>query len=53
MGMVLLMVGVRQSYAKNTAEAELIKQYEFMYRIFRTRVGALTMPRATPTSGAS
>ena len=35
MGVVLMMVGVRQSYAKNTAEAELIKQYEFMYRIFR------------------
>jgi hypothetical protein len=35
MGAVLLMVGVRQSYAKTTAEAELIKQYEFMYRIFR------------------
>jgi hypothetical protein len=26
---------VRQSYAGSTAEAELIKQYEFMYRIFR------------------
>jgi hypothetical protein len=35
MGVVMLMVGVRQSYAKTTAEAELIKQYEFMYRIFR------------------
>jgi hypothetical protein len=35
MAAVLLMVGVRQSYAKSTAEAELIKQYEFMYRIFR------------------
>jgi hypothetical protein len=35
MGIVMLMVGVRQSYAKTTAEAELIKQYEFMYRIFR------------------
>ena len=35
MGVVLLMVGIRQSYAKTTAEAELIKQYEFMYRIFR------------------
>lgn len=34
-GMVLLAVGVRQSYAKSTAESELIKQYEFMYRIFR------------------
>jgi len=35
MGVVLLMVGIRQSYAKATAEAELIKQFEFMYRIFR------------------
>ncbi len=35
MGVVLLMVGIRQSYAKTTAEAELIKQYEFMHRIFR------------------
>ena len=35
MGCVLLAVGVRQSYAKGTAEAELIKQYEFMARIFR------------------
>jgi hypothetical protein len=35
MGVVLLMVGIRQAYAKTTAEAELIKQYEFMYRIFR------------------
>jgi hypothetical protein len=31
----MLMVGIRQSYAKTTAEAELIKQYEFMHRIFR------------------
>ena len=35
MGCVLLAVGVRQSYAKGTAEAELIKQYQFMGRIFR------------------
>ncbi len=34
MGCVLLMVGVRQSYAKSTAESELIKQYEFMQRTF-------------------
>jgi hypothetical protein len=34
MGCVLLLVGVRQSYAKSTAESELIKQYEFMHRIF-------------------
>ena len=33
-GCILLLVGVRQSYAKNTAESEVIKQYEFMRRIF-------------------
>jgi len=35
LGCILLLVGVRQSYAKSTAESELIKQYEFMHRIFR------------------
>ena len=35
MGIVLLLVGVRRSYAQSTAESELIRQYEFMYRIFR------------------
>ncbi|HET7202673.1 MAG TPA: hypothetical protein VFI92_04840 [Steroidobacteraceae bacterium] len=35
LGVLLFVVGLRQSYAKSTAEAELIKQYEFMYRIFR------------------
>ena len=35
MGCVLLLVGVRKSYAQGTAESELIKQYEFMYRTFR------------------
>ena len=42
-GSVLLLVGVRLSYAKSTAEAELIKQYEFMHRIFhnaRRRIDA-------------
>jgi hypothetical protein len=34
LGLLLLTIGVRQSYAKNTAEAELIKQYDFMHRIF-------------------
>lgn len=34
MGLLLLAIGVRQSYAKGTAESELIKQYEFMHRIF-------------------
>jgi sulfite exporter TauE/SafE len=43
MGCVLLAVGVRQSYAKSTAESELIKQYDFMHRIFfnaRRRIDA-------------
>lgn len=34
MGIMLLLVGIRQSYAEAIADAELIKQYEFMYRIF-------------------
>jgi hypothetical protein len=43
MGIVLLGVGVRQAYAQATAESELIKQYEFMHRIFynaRRRIDA-------------
>ena len=35
LGIMLLLAGVRQTYAHRTAESELIKQYEFMYRIFR------------------
>lgn len=34
MGLTLLLFGVRQGYAFSTAEKELIKQYEFMLRIF-------------------
>lgn len=34
MGAVLLLFGIRQAYAHSTAEKELIKQYEFMLRIF-------------------
>ncbi len=34
MGLILLLVGVRQSYATRRAESELIRQYEFMHRIF-------------------
>jgi hypothetical protein len=34
MGVMLLLFGVRQGYAFSTAEKELIKQYEFMLRIF-------------------
>jgi hypothetical protein len=35
LGAVLLALGVRQAYAYGVAERELIKQYEFMYSIFR------------------
>jgi hypothetical protein len=34
MGGMLLVIGVRHGYAYSTAESELIKQYEFMLRIF-------------------
>jgi len=34
MGSMLLLFGVRHGYAHSTAEKELIKQYEFMLRIF-------------------
>ena len=34
MGIMLLLVGVRKSYGDSVADAELIKQYEFMYCIF-------------------
>jgi hypothetical protein len=34
LGILFLLIGVRQSFAKSTAEAELIKQYDFMHRIF-------------------
>ncbi len=43
MGVMLLLVGVRQSYGFSVADAELIKQYEFMFRIFsnaRRRIDA-------------
>jgi len=43
MGIMLLLVGVRQSYGDSVADAELIKQYEFMFRIFsnaRRRIDA-------------
>jgi hypothetical protein len=43
MGIMLLLVGVRQSYSFSVADAELIKQYEFMSRIFtnaRRRIDA-------------
>ena len=34
MGVLLLVAGVRQSYAFSVADSELIKQYEFMFRTF-------------------
>ena len=34
MGVTLLLYGIRQGYAYATAEKDLIKQYEFMLRIF-------------------
>jgi hypothetical protein len=34
MGMLLLAIGIRQSYSFSIADFELIKQYEFMYRAF-------------------
>ena len=34
MGVTLLIFGIRQGYAYATAEKDLIKQYEFMLRIF-------------------
>lgn len=43
MGVMLLLVGVRQSYGVSVADAELIKQYKFMYGIFgnaRKRIDA-------------
>jgi len=43
MGVMLLLVGIRQSYGFSVADAELIKQYKFMYRIFhnaRLRIDA-------------
>ena len=36
LGIMLLLAGVRQAYAHRTAESELMKQYEFMYRVFRS-----------------
>jgi hypothetical protein len=35
MGTMLLLYGIRQGYAYATAEKELIKQYEFMFRLFQ------------------
>jgi len=43
MGVLLLVAGVRQSYVFSIADAELIKQYEFMFRAFskaRSRIDA-------------
>jgi len=43
MGIMLLLVAIRQSYGFSVADAELIKQYKFMYGIFskaRKRIDA-------------
>jgi hypothetical protein len=45
MGVMLLFVGIRQSYGFSVADAELVKQYRFMHRIFsnaRWRIDAAT-----------
>jgi hypothetical protein len=34
MGVLLLSIGIRQSYGHSVADFELIKQYEFMFRTF-------------------
>ncbi|MBT8101188.1 MAG: hypothetical protein KJO82_15645, partial [Gammaproteobacteria bacterium] len=34
MGALLLLFAIRQGYAYATAEKDLIKQYEFMFRLF-------------------
>ena len=34
MGAMLLLFAIRQGYAYATAEKDLIKQYDFMYRLF-------------------
>jgi hypothetical protein len=47
MGTTLLLYGVRHGYTYATATKELIKQYEFMLRIFESahaRLGATTTP---------
>lgn len=46
-GTTLLIFGIRHAYAQGTAERELIKQYEFMARIFanaRYRLDAESKP---------
>lgn len=43
MGSMLLAYGVRQGYAQSTAEKELIKQYEFMLRVFENAKRRLEM----------
>ncbi|MGD8340699.1 MAG: hypothetical protein PVH89_07940, partial [Gammaproteobacteria bacterium] len=35
LGSLLLLLSVRQAYAYRVAEKEVIKQYDFMFRIFR------------------
>lgn len=42
MGAMLLIYGIRQGYGYATAEKDLIKQYEFMLRLFRSAQNRLT-----------
>ena len=42
MGSTLLLYAVREGYAYATAEKELIKQYEYMLRIYRNADRRLT-----------
>jgi hypothetical protein len=42
LGTMLLLFGVRQSYAFQVAEKDVIKQYEFMHSIFATAARRIT-----------
>jgi len=44
MGITLLLFGVRHAYAHAIGESELIKQYEFMFRIFANARKRLDLP---------
>ena len=35
LGLILLVISIREAYAFRVAEKEVVRQYEFMYRIFR------------------
>jgi hypothetical protein len=44
MGITLLLFGIRHAYAHAIAESELIRQYEFMFRIFANARKRLDLP---------